>query len=199
MSFLPFDSFLRPRVFLDVVSASIAFFVGNRSPPISCRHRSFPLPPFLSLFIPSFVSYCCPNPILELTELQNDISKRRRLVTYNGGSKTDMIVRYSLSLFAPVDPKLIRYDIIGELLEKTTRVLSPEEQKVLDQEWVGKDGSKRKMEVCLIRPNSLSLSSAPPHHPPSPLYHLPFRRWRIPCRTLRRRPQPLLITPSTRR
>lgn len=110
-----------------------------------------------------------------------------------------MIVRYSLSLFAPVDPKLIRYDIIGELLEKTTRVLSPEEQKVLDQEWVGKDGSKRKMEVCLILPNSLSLSSAPPHHLPCPRHHLPFRRWRLPCRTLRRRPQPLLIKPLTPR
>ncbi|KZS93830.1 hypothetical protein SISNIDRAFT_454274 [Sistotremastrum niveocremeum HHB9708] len=38
-----------------------------------------------------------------------------------------------------------------ELLEKTTRVLSPEEQKVLDQEWVGKDGSKRKMEMIMGR------------------------------------------------
>lgn len=36
---------------------------------------------------------------------------------------------------------------IGELLEKATRVLTPEEKLVLDQEWVGKDGSKRKLEV----------------------------------------------------
>jgi hypothetical protein len=35
----------------------------------------------------------------------------------------------------------------GELLEKATRVLTAEEQAVLDQEWVGKDGSKRKLEV----------------------------------------------------
>jgi len=32
-------------------------------------------------------------------------------------------------------------------LEKATRVLTTEEQAVLDQEWVGKDGSKRKLEV----------------------------------------------------
>jgi len=36
----------------------------------------------------------------------------------------------------------------GELLEKATRVLTPEEKRILDQEWVGKDGSKRKLEVC---------------------------------------------------
>jgi len=35
----------------------------------------------------------------------------------------------------------------GELLEKATRVLTAEEQAVLDQDWVGKDGSKRKLEV----------------------------------------------------
>ena len=35
----------------------------------------------------------------------------------------------------------------GELVEKTTRVLTPEEQRVFDIEWVGKDGSKRKLEV----------------------------------------------------
>lgn len=36
---------------------------------------------------------------------------------------------------------------IGELLEKATRVLTAEEKLVLDQEWVGKDGTKRKLEV----------------------------------------------------
>ena len=35
----------------------------------------------------------------------------------------------------------------GELVEKTTRVLTPEEQRIFDIEWVGKDGSKRKLEV----------------------------------------------------
>ncbi|KAF9049935.1 P-loop containing nucleoside triphosphate hydrolase protein [Panaeolus papilionaceus] len=38
-----------------------------------------------------------------------------------------------------------------ELLEKATRVLTPEEQKVLDQEWVGKDRSKRKLELIMGR------------------------------------------------
>ena len=37
--------------------------------------------------------------------------------------------------------------ILGELLEKATRVLTAEEKKVLDQDWIGKDGSKRKLEV----------------------------------------------------
>jgi len=37
--------------------------------------------------------------------------------------------------------------ILGELLEKATRVLSEEDKRVLDQEWIGKDGSKRKAEV----------------------------------------------------
>lgn len=35
----------------------------------------------------------------------------------------------------------------GELIEKATRVLSPEEQRIFDTDWVGKDGSKRKLEV----------------------------------------------------
>lgn len=38
----------------------------------------------------------------------------------------------------------------GELLEKATRVLTAEEQAVLDQEWVGKDGSKRRLEVYTL-------------------------------------------------
>ncbi|KAJ7747379.1 P-loop containing nucleoside triphosphate hydrolase protein [Mycena metata] len=38
-----------------------------------------------------------------------------------------------------------------ELLEKATRVLTPEEKLVLEQEWVGKDGSKRKLEMIMGR------------------------------------------------
>ena len=38
---------------------------------------------------------------------------------------------------------------VGEVLEKVTRVLTPEEQALLDQDWVGKNGTKRKMEVSL--------------------------------------------------
>jgi hypothetical protein len=35
----------------------------------------------------------------------------------------------------------------GELLEKATRVLSDEERIMMDQEFVGKNGEKRKIEV----------------------------------------------------
>jgi hypothetical protein len=39
----------------------------------------------------------------------------------------------------------------GEILEKATRVLTDEEKALLDQEWVGKDGTKRKLEVpCFL-------------------------------------------------
>ncbi|KAG2015782.1 multidrug resistance protein 1 [Coprinopsis cinerea AmutBmut pab1-1] len=38
-----------------------------------------------------------------------------------------------------------------ELLEKSTRVLTDEDKKLLDQEWVGKDGSKRKLELIMGR------------------------------------------------
>ncbi|KAH9485192.1 mRNA export factor elf1 [Psilocybe cubensis] len=38
-----------------------------------------------------------------------------------------------------------------ELLEKATRVLTPEEQAIMEQEWVGKDGSKRKLELIMGR------------------------------------------------
>ncbi|KAL0956356.1 hypothetical protein HGRIS_002506 [Hohenbuehelia grisea] len=38
-----------------------------------------------------------------------------------------------------------------ELLEKVTRVLTPEEQAIMDTDWVGKDGSKRKVEMIMGR------------------------------------------------
>ncbi|KAF8894076.1 P-loop containing nucleoside triphosphate hydrolase protein [Infundibulicybe gibba] len=38
-----------------------------------------------------------------------------------------------------------------ELLEKSTRVLTAEEQALLEKEWVGKDGSKRKLEMVMGR------------------------------------------------
>lgn len=38
-----------------------------------------------------------------------------------------------------------------ELLEKSSRVLTEEDKKLLDQEWVGKDGSKRKLEMIMGR------------------------------------------------
>jgi hypothetical protein len=53
------------------------------------------------------------------------------------------IVRFSFCRYYKSNVRL------GELLEKATRVLTDEEKLVLDQEWVGKDGSKRKLEVWL--------------------------------------------------
>ncbi|TFK68674.1 hypothetical protein BDN72DRAFT_768987 [Pluteus cervinus] len=38
-----------------------------------------------------------------------------------------------------------------ELLEKATRVLTPEEAAVMNQEWAGRDGSKRKLELIMGR------------------------------------------------
>lgn len=37
----------------------------------------------------------------------------------------------------------------GELLEKATRVLTDEEKAQLEVEFVGKNGQKRKLEVCV--------------------------------------------------
>jgi elongation factor 3 len=39
--------------------------------------------------------------------------------------------------------------ISGELLEKATRVLTDEEKELLDQDWVGRNGTKRKLEVSI--------------------------------------------------
>ncbi|KAF7315452.1 hypothetical protein MIND_00060100 [Mycena indigotica] len=38
-----------------------------------------------------------------------------------------------------------------EVLEKVTRVLTPEEKALLEQDWVGRDGSKRKLELIMGR------------------------------------------------
>lgn len=38
----------------------------------------------------------------------------------------------------------------GEILEKVTRVLTPEEKALLETEFVGKNGQRRKLEVCHI-------------------------------------------------
>ena len=67
--------------------------------------------------------------------------KRPPLVTFNGDSKTVMIVSKATTL------DFIRLTFSGEILEKTTRVLTHEEKVLLDQEWVGRDGTKRKLEV----------------------------------------------------
>lgn len=36
-----------------------------------------------------------------------------------------------------------------EVLEKITRVLTPEEKELLEKEWVGRNGEKRKIEVSV--------------------------------------------------
>lgn len=38
---------------------------------------------------------------------------------------------------------------LGEILEKATRALTDEEKVIFDRDWVGKDGSKRKLEVSV--------------------------------------------------
>ncbi|KAF5393516.1 hypothetical protein D9757_000785 [Collybiopsis confluens] len=38
-----------------------------------------------------------------------------------------------------------------EILEKATRALTEEEKRLMDQDWVGKDGSKRKLELVMGR------------------------------------------------
>lgn len=55
-----------------------------------------------------------------------------------------MIVRFPSPLSNVVLSETRR---TGELLEKVTRVLTPEEKLQLEKEWVGRDGSKRKLEV----------------------------------------------------
>lgn len=72
-------------------------------------------------------------------------SKRGAQIHYhavNGVFKMDMIV----SQLYP-RPHLLIDCIIGEILEKSTRVLSAEEQAALDQDFVGRNGEKRKIEV----------------------------------------------------
>ena len=42
---------------------------------------------------------------------------------------------------------LMLFILIGEVLEKATRVLSEEDRIMMDQEFVGRNGEKRKIEV----------------------------------------------------
>ena len=79
----------------------------------------------------------------------------------NGVSKMDTIVCERLFTFAPPSTS-----ITGEIVEKSTRVLTEEEKKVLDQDFVGKNGEKRKIEVgsaSLCVPNTYSLQSLVHH------------------------------------
>lgn len=40
---------------------------------------------------------------------------------------------------------------LGEVLEKATRVLTEEEKELLEKDFIGRNGEKRKLEVCLSR------------------------------------------------
>ncbi|KAG6845309.1 hypothetical protein H0H87_011159 [Tephrocybe sp. NHM501043] len=64
------------------------------------------------------------------------LSSRIGVVGPNGAGKSTLI-------------KLLTDGHDRELLEKATRILTPEEKRVFDQEWVGKDGSKRKLELTI--------------------------------------------------
>lgn len=44
----------------------------------------------------------------------------------------------------------IHMRLTGEILEKATRVLTDEEKALLETEFVGKNGQRRKLEVCYI-------------------------------------------------
>lgn len=45
---------------------------------------------------------------------------------------------------------LINLSRIGEILEKATRILTDEEKAIMDTDFVGKNGQRRKLEVRLI-------------------------------------------------
>ena len=48
----------------------------------------------------------------------------------------------------------------GEILEKVTRILTPEERALLDMDWVGRNGTKRKMEVSCLHLTALGCGRA---------------------------------------
>ena len=71
-------------------------------------------------------------------------------IAVNGDSKMVMIV----SLLSPREKRaslvascLCYHTNEGETLEKATRVLSDEERTLMNQEFVGKNGEKRRIEV----------------------------------------------------
>jgi hypothetical protein len=41
----------------------------------------------------------------------------------------------------------VHYSYLGEVLEKATRILTDEEIAILDKDFVGKNGQRRKLEV----------------------------------------------------
>ena len=44
----------------------------------------------------------------------------------------------------------LRAYFVGEILEKVTRALTDEDKALLDKDWVGKNGQKRKLEVKIV-------------------------------------------------
>jgi hypothetical protein len=59
--------------------------------------------------------------------------------------------------------------LLGEVLEKATRVLTDEEKALLDKDFVGKNGQRRKLEVgksrVLIYPCALNILLVAYHGP----------------------------------
>jgi hypothetical protein len=49
--------------------------------------------------------------------------------------------------------------ILGEILEKATRVLTDEDKALLDKDFVGKNGQRRKLEVSVPPPHICTFQS----------------------------------------
>jgi hypothetical protein len=82
----------------------------------------------------------------------------------NGVFKMDMTVRGVTTIGKPANIN------VGEIVEKSTRMLTPEEAKVLDQDFVGKNGEKRKIEVrnpSIYRLKKWANFLLPVHHGPT--------------------------------
>jgi hypothetical protein len=82
----------------------------------------------------------------------------------NGVSKMDTTVRRVTVIGKPANIN------VGEILEKSTRMLTPEEAKVLDQDFVGKNGERRKIEVrtpSVYRLKKWANSLLPVHYGPT--------------------------------
>ena len=50
----------------------------------------------------------------------------------------------------PFDVNAALFFFLGELLEKATRALTDEDKALLDKDFVGKNGQRRKLEVSVV-------------------------------------------------
>jgi hypothetical protein len=53
-------------------------------------------------------------------------------------------------IFVPSTSHVILLFFSGEVLEKATRVLTDEDKALLDKDFVGKNGQRRKLEVSIV-------------------------------------------------